>query len=571
MRTDIYGLPKNIETKGYIMGYYDEQLGAPWSVMEIEPLHSNVKANMNNSITTANTLEQKTYHKRVLAWEWYDWASHSYLCAIASAFFPPYFVAIASIAFLAPGALNSGQAAAIARDTASNYFALTISLALFVVAILAPILGAFADITGRRKRILMVITITASLICSLMFSVTTGLWVWGLVLYFLSQIAFNLALGFNSSLLPHVARQEDLSRVSSMGYTLGYIGGGILLLCDSLLYLFAPRLGITQAMAIRIAFVTVGLWWLGFSIPLFLHVPEPAATPLAHGGRGNAVLDTYTRLANTFKAALRYRELFKMLIAFWFYMEGIGAISLLSTSYGAALGLNTAVLLGTLLMIQFVAFPYAMMYGRIPDKTNKRRSFYVSQMIWTGVSFPLMGVYANLNGNISIPLAFAMILGSQLLGIGFSYLVGRHLFSRLSMKLTTKRAVIMGLIIYIVVPIWGFFLKSQAEFFMLGWLVGTVQGGAQALSRSIYASLTPKGKSGEFFGLYGLFEKFAGILGPLLYGIVGTITHNPRDSILSVALFFLIGIFLLWRVNEKKGAELAAEEEFQIASNQAAD
>jgi UMF1 family MFS transporter len=158
-----------------------------------------------------------------------------------------------------------------------------------------------------------------------------------------------------------------------------------------------------------------------------------------------------------------------------------------------------------------------------------------------------------------------------MLGVLFSLLLGRHLFSGLVQKLDTKRAVILGLIIYTIIPVWGFFLKSKAEFFMIGWLVGTVQGGTQALSRSIYASLTPRGKSGEFFGLYGLSEKFAGILGPFLYGLVGTLTHNPRASILSITVFFIVGIYLLLRVNEKKGAELAAAEEAQIEVLKVAD
>jgi MFS-type transporter involved in bile tolerance (Atg22 family) len=260
-----------------------------------------------------------------------------------------------------------------------------------------------------------------------------------------------------------------------------------------------------------------------------------------------------------------------MLIAFWLYMEGIGAIILLATSYGAALGLNTAVLIGTLLMTQFVAFPYALLYGRIPIPAHRWRSVFISMIIWTGVTFPLMGLYVNLNEGVSIPLTSGMILGNQALGVLFSIVVGRRLFLGLARKLDTKRAVILGLVIYTIIPVWGFFLKSQAEFFMIGWLVGTVQGGTQALSRSIYASLTPRAKSGEFFGLYGLSEKFAGILGPFLYGIVGTLTHNPRASILSVSVFFIVGIYILSRVNEEKGAEVAAAEEAQIEALKAAD
>jgi MFS transporter, UMF1 family len=352
---------------------------------------------------------------------------------------------------------------------------------------------------------------------------------------------------------------------------MGYVGGGLLLALNTALYLFSSSLGIDSSLAVRIAFLSVGIWWLGFTLPLIINIPEPPATPLAHGSRGNAVLDAFTRLANTVRDAARYREMFKMLIAFWFYMEGIGAIILLATSYGAALGLDTAVLISTLLMTQFVAFPYALMFGRIPVQTSRWRGFFISMLLWTAITFPLMGLYANRNGNVSIPLTFGIIFADQVLGLLFSYLVGRRLFIGLAGKLDTKRAVILGLVIYTVIPIWGYFLKSQAEFFMIGWMVGTVQGGTQALSRSIFASLVPRAKSGEFFGLYGLSEKFAGILGPFLYGIVGTLTHDPRDSILSISVFFLVGIYLLWRVNEKKGAEIAAAEEAQIEILKAAD
>jgi UMF1 family MFS transporter len=514
----------------------------------------------------------KTYRKRVMSWAWYDWANHSYITTTASTFFPPYFITIAAAAFLAAGAsMENEAAAALARDTTSNIFALTVSAALFIAPILAPFIGAFADITGRRKYLLVITTIAASVLSSAMFVLTTGMWQLALVLYFLTQVTMNFALGFSSSLLPHVARSDDMNRVSSLGYAMGYVGGGLLLAVFTAIFLFSDKLGIDGGMAARIAFFSVGIWWMLFTIPLMLSVPEPPATPLAHGSRGSALLDSFTRLANTLRDARRYSELFKMLIAFWFYMEGIGAIILLATSYGAALGLNTSILISTLLLTQFVAFPYALIYGRIPVESSRWRSAFVSMLIWTGATFPFIGLYANLNGNLSIPATFALILGDQLVGVLFSLLLGRYLFANLTRKLTTKRAVILGLVIYTFIPIWGFFLKTQAEFFMIGWLVGTVQGGTQALSRTVYASLTPRAKSGEFFGLYGLSEKFAGILGPLLYGLVGTVTHDPRASILSISFFFLLGIFMLWRVDEQKGAQLAAAEEAQIEMLKAAD
>jgi len=527
---------------------------------------------MESTAAVPDAQAQKAYNRRILSWAWYDWANHAYITTTASTFFPPYFIAIAAAAFMPAGASATDEAAkALARDSASNAFALTVSAALLVAAILAPVIGAYADITGRRKRLLVATTIAASLVSSLMFILTTGMWVMGLLLYFLTQVTMNIALGFSSSLLPHVARQDDMNRVSSLGYAMGYVGGGTLLALNTALYLFSSKLGIDSSLAVRIAFLSVGVWWLVFTIPLAVRVPEPPSIPLAHGSRGSAMLDTLTRLANTLRDARRYREMFKMLIAFWFYMEGIGAIILLATSYGAALGLDTSVLISTLLMTQFVAFPYALIFGSIPIRTNRRRSAFISMLIWTGVTFPLMGLYANLSGKVSVPMTFELILADQALGALFSILVGRRLFAGLADKIDTKRAVILGLFIYILIPLWGFFLKTQAEFFMIGWLVGTVQGGTQALSRSIYASLVPRAKSGEFFGLYGLSEKFAGILGPLLYGLVGTLTHNPRDSIFSISLFFVVGIILLGWVNEKQGADIAAAEEAQIELVKAAD
>lgn len=513
----------------------------------------------------------RLYHRRVFAWAMYDWADHAYITTLAAAFFPTYFVIIAAPAFFPAGqSVSDPSVAAFARDTASNVYAFTVSAALLVAAILAPIIGTIADITGRRKRLLVLVTVVGGVFASSMFVLTTGLWVLGLALFFVTQIALNIALGLSSSLLPHVARSDDMNRVSSLGYAMGYVGGGVLLLINALVLIFADNLGISGELAARLAFLTVGVWWIGFTIPLALVVPEPPALPLAHGQR-NPLSGALTRIRHTLQDIQHYRELFKMLIAFWLYSEGIGAIILLAAAYGAALGLGSTVLVGTLLMTQFVAFPYAIIYGRIPNPASKWRAVFVSLLIWTSVTLPLLGIYANLTGSVSVPLTFELIAADQILGIVFSLLIGRRVFAGLTNWLDTKRAVILGLLIYTIIPIWGYFLHTQAEFFMIGWMVGTVQGGTQALSRSIYADLTPRYKSGEFFGLYGLSEKFAGILGPLLYAVVGVITHNPHDSVLSVAVFFLLGLFALWRVDERKGAQIAAAEQAALDLARVAD
>jgi len=510
-----------------------------------------------------------TYQRRVRAWSFYDWADHAYITVLSTTFFPPYFIAIAAPAFLVASQTGTNPNA-IARDNASNVFAFAVSLALFLAALLAPVLGTLADLTGRRKRFLLIATAFGGVISSFMFTLSTGTWIAGLLMFIVTQIALNIALGLNSSLLPHVAHPQDMNRVSSLGYAMGYIGGGLLLLLNTILYLFAGKLGLDSATAVRIAFLTTGIWWIVFMIPVALLVPEPPATPLVNG-TGSPIRDTLIRLRHTFRDIQHYRELFKMLIAFWLYSEGIGAIILLSTAYGAALGLDTSALIGALLMTQFVAFPYALVYGRISNQSNGSRSAYVAMLLWTAVTLPVIGLFVNLSGGIGLPLTFGLIALNQVLGIVFAHFVGSKILADFTARLDTKRAVLLGLAIYIIVPIWGFFIKSSAEFFMIGYLVGTVQGGTQALSRAIYTRLCPPAKSGEFFGLYGLSEKFAGILGPLLYGIVGTLTHSPQASILSICVFFLVGMFALRRVNETVGAKIAQEEELAIETRHAAE
>ena len=323
--------------------------------------------------------QDSSYSRRILSWSMYDWANHAYITTTASTFFPPYFIAIAAPAFLLAGKVSGDASAmAVARDTASNVYALSVSFALFLAAILAPIIGTFADITGRRKRLLLVATGAGGILASFMFILSTGMWQLALVLYILTQVAMNISLGLSSSLLPHIARPDDINRVSSQGYAMGYIGGGVLLALNTALFLFSDKLGIESSMAVRIAFLTVGVWWIGFSLPIALRVPEPPATPLARFSTGSQIRDTFVRLKRTIQEARHYRELFKMLIAFWFYMEGIGAIILLATAYGAALGLDTSVLISTLLLTQFVAFPYALILWEDPQSFEQepRRLYF---------------------------------------------------------------------------------------------------------------------------------------------------------------------------------------------------
>ena len=514
------------------------------------------------------TIDSGKYRLRLLSWALYDWANHAYVTTTATTYFPPYFLAIAAPAFIKTGTGGTDEAAlSLARDTASNVFAFTVSFALFAAAVLAPIIGTYADLTDRRKRILILLTGVGGVLASSMFLLTTGMWIPALCLYFLTQVIINVALGLNSSLLPHTARPDDLDRASSLGYAMGYIGGGLLLAINTAIFFLSGRMGISTDLAVRIAFLSVGIWWIGFSIPYAVNVQEPKILSRDRHRSRRPLRASFAQIAQTVRDIKKYRELLKMLIAFWFYMEGVGAIILLATAFGAAIGIDMAVLIGTLLMTQFVAFPYALIFGRIPDPAFRWRAEALAMLLWTAITLPLAGIYARTTGTTSVPATFLILALDQLAGILFSLTIGRFLFGALVRKIDTKRAVIIGLVIYLIIPIWGFSLATKAEFFMLGWLVGTVQGGTQALSRTIYAKLSPASRSGEFFGFYGLCEKFAGILGPLLYAIVGEMTHSPKSSLLSIFVFFIIGIALLQRVDVEKGTRIAIEEEANIESS----
>src|SRR5260221_616361 len=244
----------------------------------------------------ADSPTERAYRRGIFAWSLYDWADHAFITSTASTFFPPYFIAIAAPAFLeADKAATDSGAMALARDNASNAFAITISLSLLLAAVLAPILGTIADLTGTRKRILVIATIIGGIIASLMFTLTTGMWVLGLVLYAGPQIALNVALGLNSNLLAHITLSSDMNRASSLGYAMGYFGGGALLAINTALYLFSDKLGIDSGTAVRIAFFTVRILESPFNIALVPAGPEPPALTLT-GSTRNPGNDTCYRL-----------------------------------------------------------------------------------------------------------------------------------------------------------------------------------------------------------------------------------------------------------------------------------
>jgi UMF1 family MFS transporter len=435
--------------------------------------------------------ESPREHKRsISAWALYDWGNSAFATTIMAAVLPVYYSTVA--------------AANIAPNLATAYWGYTTSFSALIAAILSPILGAIADIRGSKKKFLTAFMIMGVTGTALLYFIQTGDYLLASLFFIFGNIGFAGSLVYYDALLPHVAHPDEIDQVSSRGYAMGYIGGGVLLAINLAMIMIVPSLvpALDAGLMTRLSFVTVAVWWFIFTLPLLRTVKEPPRR-IAQSEIGvNPIRASFARLATTFKEIKRYRDLFMMLIAFFVYANGIGTIITMSTIYGAEIGIGQTTLIGTLLMVQFLAAPFAFFFG------------------W------------------------------------------------LSRKIGTKKAIYISLSVYSLIAIGGYFLAEEWQFWALGVAVATVQGGSQALSRSLIGKMMPKSKSAEFYGFFSVFEKFSSILGPLLFGVVSQIMGHSRLSIVSLIIFFVTGIILLTRVNVPRGIQSALEEEASLITNQ---
>ena len=432
-------------------------------------------------------LERLGLHRPELrAWAMYDWANSAFMVTVVTAVFPIYFSSVA--------------AADLDPATASFRFALTTTFALAFVAVLAPVLGAVADYAGIKKKMLAACVGLGVVATGCMFFIQRGDWVLAALLFAFANIGVTSSLVFADSLLPHVARPDEMDRVSTAGYALGYLGGGLLLLVN-LAWIQRPELfGLSgAALASRLSFLSVAVWWAGFSIPLFRKVPEPARTLEADERAGeSAIRASLVRLRETLRELRGYRQASVMLLAFLIYNDGIGTIIRMATTFGTEIGLEQGDLIAAVVLVQFVGVPFAFVFGQLAARIGAKRAIFLSLAVYTVIS-------------------------------GLAYV-----------------------------------MTTATEFYVLALLVGMVQGGSQALSRSLFASMVPRHKSAEFFGFFGVFEKFAGIVGPGVFAVMILATGSSRGAILSIITFFVAGGLLLSRVDVEEGRRAARRAEADV-------
>ncbi|MGZ5383514.1 MAG: MFS transporter [Acidimicrobiia bacterium] len=718
-------------------------------------------------------VSEQEYKRRIRAWTMYDWANSAFATTILAAVLPAYYSGVA-------GATLPSAAVATA------YWTATLSISLIIVAIISPILGTIADVMRGKKKMLSVFVGIGVVGTGLLVAISTGDWVLASVFFIIGRVGFAGANVFYDSLLPHVARPEDQDSVSARGYAIGYLGGGLLLTVNVAMILF-----IGSELGARLSFVSVAIWWAVFSIPIFRRVPEPpSATRDLLPGR-SVTMASFARLGETLQNIRRYKELFKYLIAFLIYNDGIGTIISVAVIYGAELGFQDTELILAILLVQFVGIPFSLVFGKIPSSGQRNRAVFLAFIVFNIIALPLGGIigakvlaadtvgapppefaaigaavgegsYSLDSGALTLPgtwtvipetevadatqgitnlaaglapiilaigilallatwamarrqpvairgttrwgliglgafgvlalliaalaqlvvltgtdpisygtnedlgasyefqyngqvvdltystgpdrgswavavdgrpvlddeeplvidgysetvrygvraqvdagapgvhtlvvssvsphndasigdvlsigqievlpgvreSSLAMILAAllviEIVGLVLATLFGKSMFGRLAETMTTKRSIILALIAYAIVAVWGFFLDAVIEFWFLAWMVAVVQGGSQALSRSLYASMSPTSASGEFFGFFSVMSKFSAILGPVLFAGAVAVFGSSRPAVLSLVVFFVVGIVLLNNVDVEAGQRTAQQADREL-------
>ena len=432
-------------------------------------------------MTEPASLRSVLRRKPVVAWAFYDWANSAFATTIMAGFFPVFYSALTRD---------------ITTEESQFWFNVTLAAASVLIAVSAPILGAVGDRGGTRKKFLAFFAGIGILMTAALAWVHAGQWWMGLVLYGLGTVGFSGANVFYDSMLVDVAEEKELDLVSALGYSAGYIGGGLLFALNVLMVLKPEWFGFeTAGTAVKASFLSVAVWWGVFTVPLMLFLHEAPTEDRAP--KLKALREGFRQLAQTLKEIRRFKVLMLFLLGYWIYIDGVNTVIKTAVFFGdRVLGLEQASLITALLLTQFVAFPAALAFGA------------------------------------------------------------------LGQRIGPKPAILLGLGVYLAALVYAWrFLEDAGDFYVLAVAIGLVQGGVQSLSRSLYARLVPPSKTAEFFGFFNMVGKFATIFGPLMIAFTPMVIPgaDERDGILSLALLFLLGGFLLSRVRVAEGIEAARQ------------
>ena len=407
------------------------------------------------------------------SWILYDAANSAFVLIMVTAIMPIYFRDVA--------------AQGMEDVVATSNWAFANSTASLILALLAPVLGTMADYKDRKKPFFLFFLFTGLLFTVALTVPLEGRWLLCLLLFIGARVGWAGANLFYDAFLVDVATPDRVDNISAKGFGFGYIGSVIPFIAVIGLILSGGLADGLPAGQTRMGFIIVALWWFFLSLPAIKNLKQryyvpPSPNPLTEG---------FARLWATFRNIRKHRSVFLFLAAYFFYIDGVGTIITMATAYGRELGFGIAMLITVLLVIQVVAFPCTLLYGRMAARFKTRTLLMAGIIIYCVITF----------------MAFLL-----------PFIEGE--------------------------------LTRHILFWTIALLVASSMGGIQALSRSYFAKLIPPENSAEFFGFYNVFGKFAAITGPALLGIVGRMTGDTRWGVLSILFLFVIGAWLLMRVKD---------------------
>ena len=438
----------------------------------------------------------KNNSREIFGWKMYDWANSAFSTTIVGALFGPYLTEITQQMVGENGVvLELGPLGAI---TAKSFFPTCVSVAVFLQIFMLPILGSIADYTNLKKKMLTVFCYVGVAATCLMFFVTGNLYWIGGLLFIVANLAFGAALVFYNGFLNDITTEDQRDKVSSRGFAYGYLGGGLVLAFNFLLVTSAGRLGMDPYLAVRLSLLSAGLWWGGFSLITFATLKTRAVAKSLPPGKSYLTLG-FSELGRTFRELARLRHTLRYLIGYLFFNDGI----------------QTVISMASVLMAQ---------------------ELFTARGLPTDQSF-LLGIF---------------------LMVQFVAIFGALLFERLAYAINTKNAILVSLVLWCGVVIYGYgFLRTTRDAWAMGVVIAIVLGGSQALSRSLFSRMIPEGREASFFGLYEVSERGTSWLGPLLFGVVVAATDSYRQALLSLIVLFVVGTIVLFLTDTDKAIHQA--------------
>jgi UMF1 family MFS transporter len=446
-------------------------------------------------------LEAASRRRDQRAWCWYDWANSVFPTSIITVFLSLYLTTVAKNDALAAGQTCPTRNALVdcnislfgLQFPAGSLFDYLLAASTLLQVLVLPLSGAIADRTQHKRRMLGLFAFIGAGATALLALVTGTDWQLGVVLFIVATTGYYGSVVIYYSVLPEVARADERDRLSSRGWAFGFLGGGVALALNLATYLGRDLLGLSESAAVRVCFITAGLWWAAFTlIPLsrMRSYQPPLGTE-----RGLSVLTGgFRQLSGTLRGARKYPLTLGFLAAYLIYTDGISTVASVAGQYGnLELGLASSTLISTILMVQFVAFVGALLHGLIARRFGAKRTIMGSLLMWI-----------------------------CMVGAAYSIRAGNNL-----------------------------------EFYAVAAGIGLVLGGTNALSRSLFSQLVPAGKEAEYFSVYEIGEQATSTVGPILFGVIGAATGSFRPAILSLGAFFVIGFVLVSLVPVRRAIEAA--------------